>query len=133
MTLGSKVKVFRIGPTTRTPVFFDRGSMNTNDLYILSDWLASSATPLTFSMEDIHICNSVCLGYVDDKKLCVLVKCQIFKTQKYFKRLYQAILTLHLNQHIISNYCAKYKHTLLIHERGVCIMSTVTDFKNILL
>ena len=45
--------------------------MNANDLYILSDWLASSATPLTFSMEDIHICNSVCLGYVDDKKLSV--------------------------------------------------------------
>ena len=42
--------------------------MNANDLYILSDWLASSATPLTFSMEDIHICNSVCLGYVDGKK-----------------------------------------------------------------
>ena len=33
--------------------------------------MASSATPLTFSMEDIHICNSVCLGYVDDKKLSV--------------------------------------------------------------
>ena len=45
--------------------------MNANDLYILSDCLASSATPLTFSMEDIHICNSVCQGYVDDKKLSV--------------------------------------------------------------
>ena len=38
---------------------------------ILSCCLASSATPLTFSMEDIHICNSVCLKYVDDKKLSV--------------------------------------------------------------
>ena len=40
---------------------------------ILSGCLASSATPLTFSMEDIHICNSVklCLRYVDDKKLSV--------------------------------------------------------------
>ena len=38
---------------------------------ILSGRLASSATPLTFSMEDIHICNSVCLRYVDDKKLSV--------------------------------------------------------------
>ena len=28
---------------------------------ILLGCLASSATPLTFSMEDIHICNSVCL------------------------------------------------------------------------
>ena len=38
---------------------------------ILSGILASSATPLTFSIEDIHICNSVCLRYVDDKKLSV--------------------------------------------------------------
>ena len=38
---------------------------------ILSSCLASSATPLTFSMEDIHICNSVCLRYGDDKKLSV--------------------------------------------------------------
>ena len=38
---------------------------------ILSGCLASNATPLTFSMEDIHICNSVCLRYVDDKKLSV--------------------------------------------------------------
>ena len=45
--------------------------MNAKDLYIVSDWLASSAFPLTFSMKDIHICNSVCLGYVDDKKLSV--------------------------------------------------------------
>ena len=37
----------------------------------LSGCLSSSATPLTFSMEDIHICNSVCLMYVDDKKLSV--------------------------------------------------------------
>ena len=40
-------------------------------IYILSDCLASSATPLTFSLEDIHICNSVCLRYVDDKTLSV--------------------------------------------------------------
>ena len=38
---------------------------------LLSGCLASSATPLTFSMEDIHICNSVFLRYVDDKKLSV--------------------------------------------------------------
>ena len=38
---------------------------------ILSGCLASSATALTFSMEDIHISNSVCLRYVDDKKLSV--------------------------------------------------------------
>ena len=38
---------------------------------ILSGCLASSATSLTFSMEDIHICNSVCLRYVGDKKLSV--------------------------------------------------------------
>ena len=38
---------------------------------ILSGCLASSATPPTLSMEDIHICNSVCLRYVDDKKLSV--------------------------------------------------------------
>ena len=33
--------------------------------------MASSATPLTFWMEDNRICNSVCLRYVDDKKLSV--------------------------------------------------------------
>ena len=38
---------------------------------ILSGCLTSSATPLTFSMEDIDICNCVCLRYVDDKKLSV--------------------------------------------------------------
>ena len=38
---------------------------------ILSGCLAPSATPLTFSIEDIHVCNSVCLRYVDDKKLSV--------------------------------------------------------------
>ena len=42
-----------------------------------------------------------------------------------------AILSLHFNQHIISNNCAKYKHTSSMHERGVCIMSSVTDFMNI--
>ena len=73
MTVGSKVKVFRIGPTARNmnSVFFDRESIDSNDLYILSGCLTSSATPLTFSTEDIHICNSVCLRYVDDKKLSV--------------------------------------------------------------
>ena len=70
MTVGSKVKVF-IWLATWTSVFFDREYINLNDLYILSGCLASSATPLTFSMEDIHICNSVCLRYVDDNKLSV--------------------------------------------------------------
>ena len=42
-----------------------------------------------------------------------------------------AISSLHFNQHIICNYCAKYKHTSSLQERGVCIMSSVTDFKNI--
>ena len=42
-----------------------------------------------------------------------------------------AILSLHFNQHIICNHCAKYKHTSSMHERGVCIMSSMTDFKNI--
>ena len=41
------------------------------------------------------------------------------------------ISSLNFNQHIICNYCAKYKHTSSIHERGVCIMSSVTNFKNI--
>ena len=45
--------------------------INYINICILSGCLASSATPLTFSMEDIHICNSVCLRYVDDKKLSV--------------------------------------------------------------
>ena len=43
-----------------------------------------------------------------------------------------AILSLHFNQQIICSYCAKYKHTSSMHERGVCIMSCVKDFKNIL-
>ena len=42
-----------------------------------------------------------------------------------------AILSLHFNQHIICNNCAKYKHTSSMHERGDCNMSSVTDFKNI--
>ena len=42
---------------------------------LLSGCLASSATPLTFSMEDIHICNRACERYVDDKKLFFQVKC----------------------------------------------------------
>ena len=47
---------------------------------ILSGCLASSDTFLTFSIEDIHICNSVCLRYVDDKKL------SFFQSNvKYFK------------------------------------------------
>ena len=66
MTSGSKV--FRIGPTARNmSVIFDRGSLNANDLYSL----ALSATPLTFSIEYFYICNSVCLEYVDGKKLSV--------------------------------------------------------------
>ena len=62
--------------------------MNANVLFILSG-LFSSAAPLTFLMEDIHICNSVCLRYVDvdDQNLCVPVKCQIFKTQNIQKYL----------------------------------------------
>ena len=54
---------------------------------ILPGCLASSATPLTFSMEDIHICNNVCLRYVDDKILSVFqsnVKyLKLKNTQKY--------------------------------------------------
>ena len=54
---------------------------------ISSGCLASSATPLTFLIEDIHICNSVCLRYVDDKKLSVFhLNVKIFKLkniQKY--------------------------------------------------
>ena len=61
--------------------------MQTTYIYILSGCLASNATPLTYSMEDIHICNSVCLRYVDDQNLCVPVKCQIFKTQNIQKYL----------------------------------------------
>ena len=45
-----------------------------------SGCLVSSATPLTFLIEDIHICNSVCLRYVDDKKLSVFqLNVKIFK------------------------------------------------------
>ena len=53
----SKVTVFRISPTARNMNFciFYRGSINANVLYITSGCLASSATPLTFSMEDSHI------------------------------------------------------------------------------
>ena len=40
-------------------------------------------------------------------------------------------LSLHFNQQIICNYCAKYKHTSSMNERGVCIMSRVTNSKNI--
>ena len=61
-------------------LLFDRGSINANYLYILSGCLASSATPLTISMEDIHIYSSVCLRYVDDKKLSVFQS-----NVKYFK------------------------------------------------
>ena len=45
--------------------------INNINTCLLSGCLASSATPRTFSMEDIHICNSVCLRYVDDQKLSV--------------------------------------------------------------
>ena len=52
----------------------------------ISGCLASSATPLTFSMEDIHICNSFCLRYVDDKKLSVFhSNVKYLKTQRYSK------------------------------------------------
>ena len=45
-------------------------------LYILSG-LASNVTPLTDSLEDIHIYETVCIRYVDDKKLAVFQsKCQ---------------------------------------------------------
>ena len=59
-----------------------------NYICILSGNLASNATLLTFSMEDIHICDSVCLGYVDGIKLSTLqanIKGKTFKTQKYAK------------------------------------------------
>ena len=42
-----------------------------------------------------------------------------------------AILNLHLNQDIISKYCAKYRQTSSMHERRVFIVSSVTDIKNI--
>ena len=45
--------------------------INFINTYILSGFVASSATHLTFSIEDIHICNSVCLRFVNDKKLSV--------------------------------------------------------------
>ena len=64
--------------------------MNAIELHILSVCLTSCATPLTFSMEDIHICNIFCLRYVDDKKLSVFlsnVKCKPFKSQNYSKYL----------------------------------------------
>ena len=58
--------------------------MNANYLYIYSDCLAASATPLTFSMEDIQICNSVFLWYVDDKKLSVFQSnVKYLKIKKY--------------------------------------------------
>ena len=44
---------------------------------------------LTLSMEDINICNSVCLRYVDDKKPSVFqsnAKGKIIKTKKKSKR-----------------------------------------------
>ena len=54
---------------------------------ILSGCLTSSATPLTFSMEDSYICNSVCLRYVDGQKLSVFqANCKYLKLkniQKY--------------------------------------------------
>ena len=49
-----------------------------------------SATPLTFSMEDIHICDSVCLRYVDDKKLSVLQSnVKYLKLKKYLKKIFK--------------------------------------------
>ena len=51
---------------------------------ILPGCLASSATSLTFSMEDIHICNSVCLTYVDDKKPSVFqLNVEYLKLKKF--------------------------------------------------
>ena len=42
-----------------------------NELYIVSGCLATTATALTFLTDGIHICSSLCLRYVDDKKLSV--------------------------------------------------------------
>ena len=44
------------------------------------------ATPLTFSMEDIHICNSVCLRYVDDKKLAMFSQMSNIKKLKNIQK-----------------------------------------------
>ena len=42
-----------------------------------------------------------------------------------------AIGNLRFNLHIIRNCCAKYDPIPSIHQTGVCIMSSVTFFKNI--
>ena len=60
--------------------------MKANDMCILSGCLVSNATLLTLSVQDIHICDSVCLRHVDDNKLSLFqlnVKGKTFKTQKY--------------------------------------------------
>ena len=72
---------------------------------ILSGCCASSATPLTFSMEDIHICNSVCLRYVDDKKLSFIQPNVIYlkfkNIQKYLNLLSKHSLLLVVSMKII--------------------------------
>ena len=60
---------------------------------------------------------------IDRLKVCVALTFDL--------KVISVILSLHFNQHIICNYCAKYRHISSMHERGVCIMSSVTDFKNI--
>ena len=60
---------------------------------------------------------------IDRFKVCVVLTFDL--------KVISAILSFHFNQHILCNYCAKYKHTSSMHERGVCIMSRVKDFKNI--
>ena len=58
---------------------------------ILTGCLASSATPLTLSMEDIHICNSVCLKYVDDKKLSVFQSNVKYLKLKNIKKIFKLV------------------------------------------
>ena len=66
-----------------------------------------------------------------------ILKLEQFTGSKYVRpslliiRLYQLSENLHLNKNIISNYCVKCKHTSSMHKRGVCIISSVADFKNI--
>ena len=54
-------------------------------------------------------------------------KFQVCVALTFDLKVISAILSLYFNQLIISNYFAKYKHTSSMHERGVCIMSSVTD------
>ena len=48
---------------------------------------------------------------IDRFKVCVALTFDL--------KVISAILSFHFNQHIICNYCAKYKHTSSMHERGV--------------